>query len=115
MQCVRVVRSWTICLSVSLFVTAISAQTIATIAGTGVGGFSGDGGPATNAQLGIVDTLAADSAGNIYFLDYSGGTRLRKIGTDGIIRTIAGNGSSVFAGDGGPASAASFAAATNVA
>ncbi len=83
------------------------AQTISTIAGTGTAGFSGDGGPATAADMNIPHGLVTDAAGNIYFSDASN-YRIRKINTSGIITTIAGTGSAGFSGDGGPATAAAL-------
>jgi uncharacterized protein (TIGR03437 family) len=82
-----------------------TAGMITTIAGTGVGGFSGDGGPAIRAQL-IPEAVAVDQAGNVYFTD-SVSRRIRKVNTAGIISTVAGNGSSGFPqGDGVPATSA---------
>jgi hypothetical protein len=80
---------------------------ISTIAGTDVTGFSGDGGPATAAQLENAYGLTLDAVGNLYFADASN-NRIRKINlsTDGFIHTIAGNGSVGSGGDGGPATAA---------
>jgi hypothetical protein len=77
---------------------------ITTFAGTGRFGFSGDGGPATSARLAAID-VAADAAGNLYIADV-GNARIRKVGTDGIITTIAGTGVRGFSGDGGPATSA---------
>lgn len=65
---------------------------ISTIAGTGVEGFSGDGGPATKAQLKQPHSIALDSVGHLYIADI-GNHRIRRIhATKGIIETIAGNG-----------------------
>lgn len=75
-----------------------------TYAGTGVSGYSGDGGPATQAQLNEpTGLLFIDDV--IYIAD-TGNNRVRAILKDGTIRTIAGTGTAGFAGDGGPAAAA---------
>ncbi len=76
---------------------------ITTIAGTGVGGYEGDGGQATAANVYCSLGIAIDASGNIFF---ESGARIRKIATNSIIMTIAGNGTSGFKGDGGPATAA---------
>ncbi|MCA1674133.1 MAG: hypothetical protein LC799_18695, partial [Actinobacteria bacterium] len=78
---------------------------ITTVAGTGTPGFSGDGGPATAAQLQNPIGVAADGAGNVYITD-SGNNRIRRIDPGGRIQTIAGDGTYASSGDGGPASAA---------
>src|SRR5262249_45297726 len=79
---------------------------ITTLAGTGGnGGFSGDGGPATAAQLSNPQAVAADKAGNVYIAD-TGNNRIRKVATDGKIQTVAGPGVSGVTGDGGPATSA---------
>jgi trimeric autotransporter adhesin len=78
---------------------------ISTIAGTGKSNFSGDGGPATAADIGSPTSVAVDAGGNIFFTDMDF-SRIRKIAPSGTITTIAGNGSSTFAGDGGAATAA---------
>ena len=67
------------------------AQIITTLAGTGTAGFSGDGGPATQAQLNQVNYLGVDGAGNIYLQD-AGNNRIRKVSTAGAITTVVGNG-----------------------
>jgi uncharacterized protein YjdB len=82
------------------------AGIISTIAGTaGVGGSSGDGGPATAALFWHVWGLKVDAAGNIYLADASN-HKIRKISTTGIVTTIAGTGVAGFSGDGGPATSA---------
>lgn len=81
---------------------------IRTVAGTGAAGFSGDGGPATEATLNIPIGLTAGADGTVYFSDFHN-QRVRKISTDGIISTVAGNGTPGFRGDGGPAAEALLA------
>ena len=76
-------------------------------AGTGLSGYSGDGGPATDAQLAHPFGLAIDTNNNIYFSDLSS-TRIRKVNGSGIIGTIAGDGTTGYSGDGGPAFYARF-------
>ncbi|HYD20485.1 MAG TPA: T9SS type A sorting domain-containing protein [Flavipsychrobacter sp.] len=84
------------------------AGIITTVAGTGTPGFSGDGGPATAAQLNVPSDVIVDSAGNLYIADLQN-YRVRKVdGTTGIISTIAGNGQNGITGNGGPATAASI-------
>ncbi|HTS51017.1 MAG TPA: NHL repeat-containing protein, partial [Bryobacteraceae bacterium] len=75
------------------------------IAGTGSPGFSGDGGPANAAQLDGPSGVTLDADGNIYIADTLN-NRIRKVGTDGTITTIAGTGPCGIQGDGGPALAA---------
>jgi hypothetical protein len=77
---------------------------IATIAGTGTAGYSGDGGPATSARLNRPADVLVDKNGNIYIADNSN-RRVRKVDTFGIITTIAGIGNVPYGygGDGGPA------------
>ena len=78
---------------------------ISTVAGNGVSGYSGDGGPATAASLSFPEELALDAAGNLYIGDFSNFV-IRQIDTSGIIHTIAGNHTNGYSGDGGPATAA---------
>ncbi|WP_165395747.1 RICIN domain-containing protein [Streptomyces albidoflavus] len=75
---------------------------ISTVAGTGRAGFSGDGGPATSAQLNKPFGLLLDSTGVLYIADW-GHDRLRKVTADGVISTIAGTGAAAYGGDDGPA------------
>ena len=80
--------------------------TISTVAGNAFRpGFSGDGGPAADAQLGGAFGLAVDSAGNLFIADV-GNRRVRRVGTDGVITTVAGSGEPGVGGDGGPATEA---------
>ncbi len=72
---------------------------ITTVAGTGVAGFSGDNGPASNAQLNNPTGVTADTYGNIYIAD-SGNGRVRKIDPSGTITTIMGTGSWCMDGNG---------------
>src|SRR5579872_1834764 len=90
------------------------AGTIQTLAGIGFPGFSGDGGPAAQAQLNAPYGVAADSAGNIYIADL-GNNRVRKVAPDGSISTVAGTGQAGSGGDGGPALAAQLNAPRNLA
>jgi len=75
---------------------------INTVAGTGVPGFTGDGGPAVTAQIGVVYDLALGPDGTLYLAD-GPAHRIRAVGVDGTIRTIAGTGVAGFSGDGAPA------------
>ena len=75
---------------------------ITTVAGNGSGGYSGDGGAATNASLYYPEGAAFDAAGNLFVADFFN-NRIRKITTNGIITTVAGNGSPGYSGDGVPA------------
>lgn len=81
---------------------------INTIAGTGNNGFSGDGGPATSADFSLPSSVSVDTFGNIFISDQANG-RIRKITRqDGLVKTVAGNGSSGYNGDGGAATDASL-------
>lgn len=81
--------------------------TISTVAGTGVRGFSGDGGPATAAEINDPFGVVRGPDGALWFCEY-GGQRIRKIGRDGRISTVAGTGQVGYTGDGGPALQATF-------
>ena len=91
---------------------ATGIQTV--LAGIYTGGFSGDGGPATTAQLNLPTDAAIDAAGNVYITD-TGNNRVRKVAPTGTITTFAGNGVAGFSGDGKPASAASVNAPAGIA
>ncbi len=86
---------------------------ITTVAGTGTAGFSGDGSPATLAQLSAPSGVAADTKGNVYVAD-RGNNRLRRVAPDGTISTLAGNGVAGFSGDGSLPLAAQLAAPSAV-
>ena len=90
-------------------VRKISAATgiISTVAGTGRAGFSGDGGQAVSASLNSPQGVALDGAGNLYISDVTN-HRIRKVDSLGVISTVAGNGDSLYPGDGSPAVAASI-------
>ena len=90
------------------------AGVITTIAGTGEFGFSGDGGPATEARLGSPWGVAVDGAGNLFIAD-EGNNRIRKVDPAGVITTIAGTGEFGFSGDGGPAVSAQLYVPSGVA
>ncbi len=80
---------------------------IQTVAGNGTNGFSGDGGPATTAELVDPTGVCVDDAGNIFIADEN---RIREVvATTGIIQTVAGNGTCCFSADGGPAVASELA------
>jgi uncharacterized protein (TIGR03437 family) len=87
---------------------------ITTIAGIISAGFSGDGGPATKAQLAGPVALALDSAGNLYIADNSN-NRVRKVDSSGTITTVAGNGNSSYGGDGVQATTTGLALVEGVA
>jgi Adenylate and Guanylate cyclase catalytic domain/NHL repeat len=89
-------------------------RTVSTIAGTGRAGFSGDGGPATSADLNAPQSIAIDSAGDIFIAD-SQNNRIRRVDPVGTITTIAGSGHASFGGDGGPATKAVLNDPTGVA
>lgn len=92
-----------------------TAGVITTVAGRlGPPGFSGDGGPAVDAQLGWVLGLAIDSAGNLFIAD-AVTARVRKVDTAGVITTVAGSGVRGFAGDGGPATEAQLGTVSGLA
>ena len=104
---------------------AMTAGDIYAVAGTGVAGFSGDGGPATAANLNGPDALAVDPAGNVVIPDAannrvrvvaeSTGTFYGQAMTPGDIYTVAGMGTAGFSGDGGPADSAEMRGPASVA
>jgi uncharacterized protein (TIGR03437 family) len=86
-------------------VRKVSNGIIATVAGNGSFGFSGDNGPATGAQLNAPGGVAVDSSGNLYIAD-ANNSRVRMV-SNGVISTVAGNGTPFPGGDNGPATSAS--------
>jgi streptogramin lyase len=80
---------------------------IATFAGTGNAGFSGDGGPAVAARINDPYGLVRGPDGALWFCEHNG-HRIRRIAADGTISTVAGTGEKGYTGDGGPAQAATF-------
>jgi N-acetylneuraminic acid mutarotase len=95
--------------------TAPNSPNIYTYAGTGTEGFSGDNGPALNAELWWPAGEAMDAAGDLYFADIVN-SRVRKVdASTGVITTVAGNEGIGYGGDGGPALDASFSSLQGVA
>ena len=82
--------------------TNLPDSIITTVAGNGKQGSSGDGGVATNAELFEPPGVAVDATGNLFIAD-GGNSRIRKVGTNGIISTVVGNGTRGYLGDGGVA------------
>ena len=103
---------------------AMTGGDIYTVAGDGTFGFSGDGGPATSAELNGPQGVAVDAAGNLLIAD-TGNGRIRVVAhtgtfygqpmTGGDIYTVAGDGTQGFSGDGGPATNARLASRRSVA
>ena len=83
------------------------AGVISTVAGNGTGGYSGDNGPATSAELNAPYGVIIDASDNLYIAEYSG-QRVRKVTHAGTITTIAGNGTAGYSGDDGPAASATL-------
>jgi uncharacterized repeat protein (TIGR01451 family) len=92
---------------------AATTGIITTVAGSGIQGFSGDGGPATAAQFWFPERVAVDARGNLYISDSN---RIREVSAaTGIIKAVAGTGINGYSGDGGPATDAEFNFAQGVA
>jgi hypothetical protein len=87
---------------------------ITTIAGTGTPGYSGDGGPSTNARLYTPNSIAVDRSNNIYIAEFDNHC-IRKIDTSGIISTVIGTGEAGYSGDGGAATAAKLTSPEGIA
>ncbi len=93
--------------SLLLLATSLHAAEIRTVAGTGVKGSSGDGGPATAAQIDNPFGVTRGPDGNLWFCEYTG-QRVCKITADGKLHVVAGSGQKGYSGDGGPARQATF-------
>ncbi|MEK7676740.1 MAG: hypothetical protein AAB676_12990 [Verrucomicrobiota bacterium] len=87
---------------------------ITTVAGNGTEGYSGDGGPATSAFMTGPTGIGFDGLGNLFITDTYNG-RIRKVAPNGIITTVAGNGTYGYSGDGGPATSAALTAPSGLA
>ena len=87
---------------------------VTTVAGTGAAGFSGDGGPATQASLNGPREVVVDAQGDLFIAEALN-NRVRRVDPTGIITTVAGNGTAASTGDGGPATQASLNIAFGVA
>ena len=83
----------------------MSGYVINAVAGDGIGSYGGDGGPATGARINFPMGIAVGPDGSLYIAD-SWNARIRKVDPDGIISTVAGNGTKGYSGDGGPATKA---------
>ncbi len=107
--CVTVDKSGNVFFADAFDVFRVDAATgvLTVVAGNGTGGFGGDNGLATNAQLSNPQGVAVDSAGNVFIAD-TGNSRIRKV-TNGVISTVVGNGTPGFSGDNGPAASAQLA------
>ena len=84
-----------------------TSGTLTLVAGNSKPGYSGDGGPATSAQLNGPQGVAVDGSGNVYIAD-SLNNVIRMVSNAGIITTFAGDGVQGFFGDGGLAINAQF-------
>ena len=97
------VFSFALCCALGSMVAAWAQApqfTITTVAGNGLAGSSGDGGPATSAELNGPRGVTADLFGNVYIAEFYG-QRVRKVSPGGTITTLAGNGTAGYSGDGG--------------
>jgi sugar lactone lactonase YvrE len=83
-----------------MFAQVTLVPVITTVSGNGTHGYSGDNGVATSAVLNYPWGIAVDASGNLYFSDYES-NRIRKVSSNGIITTVAGNGIGEYSGDNG--------------
>lgn len=93
--------------------TGDQSYTISTHAGSGIYGYNGDNGPATDARMRQISDVARDKDGNVYIADINSRV-VRRVGTNGIITTIAGIGAGGNTGDGNQATSATFSAPSGV-
>jgi sugar lactone lactonase YvrE len=94
-------------MSLSRAAEAAGTYIISTLAGVGTAGYSGDGAQASAAEINNPRNIFLDDSGNLYIADQFN-NRIRKVGTGGIISTVAGNGSGSYSGDGGQATSAAI-------
>jgi hypothetical protein len=104
----------TVSVVLTLPAAAATNNIIVTYAGDGSFGFGGDGGQATAAALKLPTGVLLDNSANVFIAD-TGNNRIRKVAANGIITTVAGNGSSGSSGDGGPATSARLSGPTGLA
>ncbi len=104
----KIVGGYILTILFCVFSSVLRGQIITTVAGTGVNGYSGDGGQATKAKLTLIMGVVTDTFGNIYISDKVENV-VRKINPAGIITTIAGTGMGGYNGDNIPATAATLA------
>ena len=88
---------------------------ITTVAGNGAAGYSGDGGPATKAELYSPMSVAVDGSGNLYIVDWQNEVIRKVAAATDIITTVAGNRAEGYSGDGGPATSAELRLPNNLA
>jgi hypothetical protein len=102
----------------TLLNVVIAAGANAVVAGTGVSGYSGDGGQAVSAKIVGFGGVFVDASGNLYIADTAGtggaGNRIRKVSTAGVMSTVVGTGTAGFSGDGGAATSAKISDAAGV-
>ncbi len=103
------------CLNNAIREVVKSTGKIITVAGNGKAGYSGDGGPATAAELNGPNAAAADSAGDVFIVDGANQVIRELVAANGEIITVAGNGSAGYSGDNGPATAAELSGPRGIA
>jgi len=94
---------------------SLATGTITTVVGTGIAGYGGDGGLATQAAISVPQGMAMDSVGDLFIADSANNVVREVISPTGVITTIAGTGSAGYGGDGGPAAHAQLNYPTNLA